>query len=261
MENAIVKKEGAAVAVASEEYQLIKNIAAKGASDTEFKLLMHLANNYGLDPLARQIWCIKYGNAPAQIFTSRDGLLLIAHRSGQFNGMSKPEYAYDKDGKLESCTISVYRKDMEHPFTSTVFMEEYGGGANQLWKKMPRVMLLKVAESTALRKAFTITGLYTPEEMDQATPAEVVAPRRLQKAPSEPPPIDEPINEPMSDTAMLDEIKRRLPRMREHDDLAAEAIAAWLKQGNQKSASIKKTYEKMLATLPEKTPGELFDEI
>ncbi len=259
MENAVVKKEGATVA--SEEYQLIKNIAAKGASDTEFKLLMHLANNYGLDPLARQIWCIKYGNSPAQIFTSRDGLLLIAHRSGQFNGMSKPEYTYDKDGRLESCTISVYRKDMEHPFTSTVFIEEYGGGANQLWKKMPRVMLLKVAESTALRKAFTITGLYTPEEMDQATPAEV-APRRLQKVSADPQPVDEPTDEPISNAEMIAEIERMLPAMREHDELAAEAISVWLKQDNHKPASIKKTYEKMLVTLPaHKTSGELFDEI
>jgi len=151
-----------------EGIKLIKNIAARGASDTEFGLLMHLANRYELDPLAREIWCIKYGNSPATIFTSRDGLLTIAHKSGQFDGMSEPKYTYDENKKIESCTISVYRKDMTHPFTSTVFMEEYGGGSNQLWKKMPRVMLLKVAESTALRKAFRITGLYTPEEFDQA---------------------------------------------------------------------------------------------
>jgi len=69
-----------------EQIELIKRTVAKGASDDELKLFLHLAARYDLDPFTRQIWFIKYGD-DAHIFTGRDGFLHIAHRSGAFNGM------------------------------------------------------------------------------------------------------------------------------------------------------------------------------
>jgi len=55
---------------------------AKGATDNEFLVMMELANRYQLDPFSKQIWLVKYGDNPAQIFCGRDGYLAIAHRSG-----------------------------------------------------------------------------------------------------------------------------------------------------------------------------------
>lgn len=149
-----------------EAIELIKAKVAPNATNTEFELLMYMAKKYNLDPLLRQIWLVKFGDSPAQIYAGRDGFLEIAHRSGQFNGMkSWVEYS-EKDGKQVpfkgKCVV--YRKDCDFPFESEVLFSEYTTGKN-LWLTKPSVMLIKVAESVSLRKAFRVSGLYDPDEM------------------------------------------------------------------------------------------------
>lgn len=145
------------------DVQLIKDTVSKGATDAEFKLLLYLANKYNLDPLARQIWLIKYGNNPASIYAGRDGFLKIAHDSGQFDGMDSFEL-YDDKGNVIGAECTVWRKDMTHPFRVRVTLKEYDTKQNQ-WAAKPGTMIKKVAESQCLRKAFPISGLYSPEEI------------------------------------------------------------------------------------------------
>jgi hypothetical protein len=123
---------------------------------------MQLAKTYQLDPFAKQIWAVKYGNNPAAIFCGRDGFLAIAHRSGKFDGM---ESGTRKDGDDLVGWCRVYRKDMSRPFEVEVSLSEYSTGKN-LWQTKPKTMIVKVAESHALRRAFGISGLYAPEEID-----------------------------------------------------------------------------------------------
>ena len=164
------------------EVALIRNLFTKGCSEEEFGLFVTLAKTYQLDPFKNQIWCVKYGSGPARVFTGRDGFLEIAHRSGQFDGM---ESGY-RDEK-EKCEIrdgdkireewrmriigwaKVFRKDMTHPFTVEVDLDEYKKDT-AAWKQMPRTMIQKVAESQALRKAFSASGLYAPEEFGEPEP-------------------------------------------------------------------------------------------
>jgi len=145
-----------------QQVQLIRDMCAKDCTENEFLLLMQLAKTYSLDPFAKQIWAVKYGQNPAQIFVGRDGLLAIAHRSGQFDGIQSGSRM--EDGELIGwCTV--HRKDMAHPFEVTVYASEYSTGRN-LWKDKPRTMIQKVAEAQCLRRAFSISGLYSPEEID-----------------------------------------------------------------------------------------------
>jgi len=147
------------------QVQLIKSTLAKNCTDLEFELFMTLAKAYTLDPFKGQIWVVKYGTAPARVFTGRDGFLEIAHRSGQFDGMDSGS-TLEADGKITGWA-TVYRKDMSHPFEVEVALEEYAKDT-EIWKKMPRTMIQKVAESQALRKAFSVSGLYAPEEFGEA---------------------------------------------------------------------------------------------
>jgi len=78
-----------------QQIRLIRDMCARDCTDNEFLLLMQLAKTYQLDPFAKQIWAVKYGNNPAAIFCGRDGFLAIAHRSGKFDGM---ESGTRKDG-------------------------------------------------------------------------------------------------------------------------------------------------------------------
>jgi len=173
MENTIIKKEATSSIIDpkmievnwKKKLELVKSIVAKNCSNEEFGLLVHLASQYELDPLKREIWAVKYGVNPAQIFVSRDGFLSIAHKSGHFNGM---ETTFKEAIKPEdvTATCTVYRNDMEKPFVVTVHMKEYNTNMS-VWKAKPRTMLQKVAESQALRRAFNVDGVYSPEEFDQ----------------------------------------------------------------------------------------------
>jgi len=166
-----------------EQVELIKRTVAKGASDDELKLFLHLAARYDLDPFTRQIWFIKYGD-DAHIFTGRDGFLHIAHRSGAFNGMQthlreepvpfEVKFFNKRDKRWEAlkkpsqfvAICTVFRKDMEKPFKCEVWESEYSTGQG-LWPTKRRVMIQKVAEATTLRRAFDISGLYLPEEVSE----------------------------------------------------------------------------------------------
>lgn len=153
---------------------------AKNVTDDEFKLLMYMANQYQLDVLTKQIWLVKFGEK-AQIYAGRNGFLAIAHRSPHFDGMSHktkiipaPIRISYRDGNqtkimerefMYEATCLVHRKDMRHPFQVTVTEDEYSTGRD-LWFKKPKTMLVKVAESQALRRAFDISGLYADEEFN-----------------------------------------------------------------------------------------------
>lgn len=157
--------------IPEEKYELIRNMFARGCSNDEFSVLIELANRYQLDPFAKQIWAVKYSDRPAQIFAGRDGYLAIAHRSGQFNGMQS-SIDKDADGNILSATCRVWRKDMEHSFERTVYVDEYNTKKG-VWAEKPATMIVKVAEAQALRLAFNISGLYDSSEFDTDAPVRI----------------------------------------------------------------------------------------
>lgn len=159
-----------------EQVDLIKRTVANGATDDELALFLQQCRRTGLDPFAKQIYCIVRGKGDgrrATIQTGIDGYRLIADRSGLYAGNDDAVFEEDAGGKPLKATVTVWKivGGQRCPFTATARLSEYKPSSYAgLWDTMPHVMLAKCAEALALRKAFPaeLSGIYTAEEMQQA---------------------------------------------------------------------------------------------
>lgn len=175
----IVHMRAAPLEFSDEQRQMIRDTYANGATDAEFAVLMEVAKARRLNPLLRQIhfvsrWDNKKGRNVWSCQVSIDGLRAIAQRTGLYHGQDEPVYQ-ERDGKLECAKVAVWRRDWPRPAVGVAYWSEYvqtdrDGRPTQFWSRMPHVMLAKVAEALAMRKAFPedTSGLYVHEEMAQA---------------------------------------------------------------------------------------------
>lgn len=141
------------------------------------EVFLQLCKRRNLSPEARHIYLVpRYANGQKTWVpqTSIDGYRLIADRTGKYAGTDEPQYTYNEAGTLASASVTVYKivGGTRCPFTAVAHWSEFYPGDKQghMWNKMPHVMLAKVAEGQALRKAFPedLSGVYTDEEMAQA---------------------------------------------------------------------------------------------
>lgn len=115
-----------------------------------------VAQHYGLDPLLKHVIVIPGGG----VYITRDGLLHLAHRSGQLDGITVDQPpTLDRDSNEWVAVVTVHRKDQRHGYR---FPGRYPvSGKNKAYAPE---MALKAAEAHALRRAFAVTGLPTEDE-------------------------------------------------------------------------------------------------
>lgn len=158
-----------------DQVRLIKSQIARDCSDDELKLFLYQCKRTGLDPLTRQIYAIKRAGRMT-IQCSIDGFRVIAERSGTYAGQDEPVWIDDDKGIPIKCSVSVYKFSPQGQrycaAVGVAHFKEYYPNPMNLQKSMPHVMIAKVAEALALRKAFPqdLSGLYTGDEMNQAEP-------------------------------------------------------------------------------------------
>jgi phage recombination protein Bet len=197
---------------------LIKRTVAAETTDDEFSLFIHMARSLNLDPLRRQIYAFVFSKDDVKkrrmsIVTAIDGFRAIADRTGNYRP-DEDEPTYEVDGTqvsptnpkgLVKATVRVFKfsHGSWHKVTASARWDEYAPikdewaenengkwrptGVKTLdtsgnWGKMPHLMLAKVAEALALRKAWPddFSNVYAAEEIDRArvidaTPSELAA--------------------------------------------------------------------------------------
>jgi hypothetical protein len=136
------------------EAALLKAIGFDRLAPEQRELAMHISKRYELDPMLKHLVLIE-----GRAYITRDGLLHIAHRSGQLDGIEATEPAIIDGFWRASC--SVYRKDMSRPFTYTGRYPTTGGN-----QKFAPEMAVKVAEVMALRRAFDVAAPTAEERWD-----------------------------------------------------------------------------------------------
>ena len=126
----------------------------------EKSMFVNMAQMFGLNPFKREIYCNIYGSGDYRtcaIVTGYEVYLKRAERTGKMDGWECTTNVID--GNL-TATVTIYRKDWNHPFRHTVNYAECvqlnhkTGKPNSIWAKMPIFMTKKVAMAQAFRLCF-----------------------------------------------------------------------------------------------------------
>jgi phage recombination protein Bet len=202
--------------------ELIKKTYCKGGSDLDLQLFIATCERLKLSPEARQIYAVirqSKGVPTMTIQVSIDGFRLVADRTGQYEGQTPVQWCgmdgiwreiWTGKGNPVAARVGVYKRHFREPLYAVAhwdeyFQSNYDGKPTQFWARMPRLMLGKVAEALALRKAFPneLSGVYAPEEIPPELDEKLKHPPIKVQA-IEPTPKPEPIS--LS-------VKERIPKM------------------------------------------------
>ncbi|NYE57195.1 RecT family recombinase [Carboxydothermus ferrireducens] len=173
-----------------EQIELVKNTVAKGATDDELQMFLHICQRYGLDPFRKELVFQKLGGQVTFI-TSRDGYLKIAMQDPNYRGLQSAvvregdefefipsefqvRHKFGKTrGKIQGAWAIAYHAK-RNPMVAYVEFAEYVNPNSPTWKKYPSAMIQKVAEVFVLRRQFNISGVVAKEEISYEAEDETV---------------------------------------------------------------------------------------
>jgi phage recombination protein Bet len=170
----VPQKQTSALALMAGKYNVepsklldtLKNTVFRGATNDELLALVVVSNEYGLNPLTKEIYAFPAKGGGIVPVVSIDGWIRMMNDHPQFDGIDY-EFEHSDDGKLISCTSIIYRKDRSHPTRVTEYLAECRRNTEP-WK-MERRMLRHKATIQGARVAFGFSGI-TDEDEAAATP-------------------------------------------------------------------------------------------
>jgi phage recombination protein Bet len=134
-------------------------------NDGQFAAFLCVANEYGLNPLTKEIYAFPTKTGGIQPIVGIDGWINLANSHPMFDGMEF-EDSHDSQGCLAAITCRIHRKDRRHSICVTEYMNECRGNSGP-WKQFPARMLRHKATMQAIRYAFGFAGVMDPDEYDR----------------------------------------------------------------------------------------------
>jgi phage recombination protein Bet len=186
----------AIVPLTEEQIELLTRTELQGDHEDDIQKFVQAVNRTGLDPFTRQIYPSRKRSKDGDRWVSHmsptptiDGLRIVAERTGDYAGQLGPFWCgedgiwhdvwLDDANPPVAAKVGILRHNFKEPLWGVAKYSEYAqrksdGKINAIWLKLATVMLAKCAEAIGLRRAFPmyLSGLYTREEMMQATPAD-----------------------------------------------------------------------------------------
>lgn len=140
----------------------------EGSNEQLFAFLM-VAQKYELDPILKEIYAFPTQGGGILPIVSIDGWYAIANKHAQFDGAEFAEN-FTEAGELYSITAKIYRKDRSRPTSVTEYLKECQRDTAP-WKKWPVRMLRHKAFIQCARVAFSLSGVYDPDEAARIEPS------------------------------------------------------------------------------------------
>lgn len=159
----------------------LKATVFKGANDEEVMALVVVSNEYGLNPLLKEMYAFPAKGGGIVPIVSVDGWNKMLIRQPDFDGIEF-EFEHDESRHPVSCTATIYIKNRSKPVKITEYFDECQRNTDN-WKNMPHRMLRNRTLCQASRMAFGFAGVYHDEEAPIAVEATVTS-----SMPAEPPP-------------------------------------------------------------------------
>lgn len=138
------------------------------ATREQFAAFLLVANEYGLNPVTKEIYAFPTRGGGIQPIVGIDGWMTMANNHPAYDGITFVDRLDDK-GQLVAITAQVHRKDRSHPIEVTEYLAECRQGTEP-WKKWPGRMLRHKAAIQAIRYAFGFSGIVDPDEADRMRP-------------------------------------------------------------------------------------------
>lgn len=150
-------------------------------TDNEVSLFKQACIAKDLNPFTQQIcvqyrWNKKQARWDMAIIIQIHGLRTIADRTGSYSPGDQTVFYQEEGEKFPQYATAYVKKKAGgdwHVVAESAYWAEFKPEfGDYMWLRMPHVMLGKCAEALSLRRAFPseMSGLYVPEEMDQAGP-------------------------------------------------------------------------------------------
>lgn len=130
-------------------------------TQSETQAALVICNTYDLNPMLREIFVFR-SKGKLLVYVPVDGWATIINRQAAFDGMEFEEY-FDGDGKIQSVTCTMYRKDRSRPTSVTEYTHECKRDSEP-WNKMPIRMTRNRAMIQCARIAFSISGIVDDDE-------------------------------------------------------------------------------------------------